>query len=116
VQNQSGWRSCDQRCEPPQVLSDCRQNEIILGASRPRGRGQHRRHRDIEAGGCEFENLVLVKFPLLRRRFFAIRHKERYVSRAEQAFLDVISNNAAPNRQKRKGSARVTLTAARELE
>jgi DNA-binding transcriptional LysR family regulator len=51
-------------------------------------------------------NLVAVKFPLLHRSFFALRHKERYVSRAEQALLDVISNDAASNRQKGKGIAR----------
>jgi hypothetical protein len=30
----SGWRSRDQRCEPPQVLSDGGENKLILGASR----------------------------------------------------------------------------------
>ena len=62
--------------------------------------------RLVVASSIKAGNLVPVKFPILRRRFFAVRHKERYVSRAEQAFLDVISNDAAPNRQKRKGSAR----------
>ena len=62
--------------------------------------------RLVVASSIKAGNLVPVKFPLLHRRFFALRHKERYVGRAEQAFLDVISNDAAPNRQERKGSAR----------
>ena len=62
--------------------------------------------RLVVASTIKAGNLVPVKFPLLHRRFFTLRHKERYVSRAEQAFLDVISNDAAPNRQKSKGSAR----------
>jgi hypothetical protein len=34
AQNLSGWRSRDQRCEPPQVLGDGGQNKLILGTSR----------------------------------------------------------------------------------
>ena len=30
----SGWRACDQRCEPPQVLSDGGKNKLIMGTSR----------------------------------------------------------------------------------
>jgi len=33
TQGPSGWRPSDQRCEPPQVLSDGGQNELIPGAS-----------------------------------------------------------------------------------
>ena len=33
TQNLCRWRACDQRCEPPQVLSDSGQNKLILGAS-----------------------------------------------------------------------------------
>ena len=33
TQSLSGWRPRDQRCEPPQVLSDGGQNKLILGAS-----------------------------------------------------------------------------------
>ena len=33
TQSLSGWRSRNQRCEPPQVLSDGGQNKLILGAS-----------------------------------------------------------------------------------
>src|SRR3954470_17676666 len=33
AQNLDWWRSRDQRCEPPQVLSDSGQNKLILGAS-----------------------------------------------------------------------------------
>ena len=33
TQSLSGWRSRNQRCEPPQVLSNGGQNELILGAS-----------------------------------------------------------------------------------
>jgi DNA-binding transcriptional LysR family regulator len=62
--------------------------------------------RLVVASSIKAGNLVAVKFPLLHRSFFALRHKERYVSRAEQAFLDVISNDAASNRQKGKGIAR----------
>jgi hypothetical protein len=29
----SGWRSRNQRCEPPQVLGDGSQNELVLCAS-----------------------------------------------------------------------------------
>src|SRR6478672_1377066 len=29
----SGWRACDQRCEPPQVLSDSGKNKFILRAA-----------------------------------------------------------------------------------
>jgi hypothetical protein len=32
--NRIWWRSRNQRCEPPQVLGDGSQNELILGASR----------------------------------------------------------------------------------
>jgi DNA-binding transcriptional LysR family regulator len=50
--------------------------------------------RLVVANSIKAGNLVPVEFPRLYRSFFAVRHKERYVSRAEQAFLDVISNNA----------------------
>jgi DNA-binding transcriptional LysR family regulator len=60
----------------------------------------------VVASSIKAGNLVPFKFSRLHRRFFALRHKERYVSRAEQAFLDVISNDTAPNRQKGKGSTR----------
>ena len=33
AQNPGGWRSRDQRCESPQVLSDGGQNKFILGTS-----------------------------------------------------------------------------------
>ena len=33
AQSLSGWWSSDQRCEPPQVLGNGSQNELILGAS-----------------------------------------------------------------------------------
>ena len=33
TQDSGGWRPSDQRCEPPQVLSDGGQNKLILGAS-----------------------------------------------------------------------------------
>jgi hypothetical protein len=33
AQNLSGWRSRDQRCEPPQVLGDGGQNKFILSTS-----------------------------------------------------------------------------------
>jgi len=63
--------------------------------------------RLVVASSIKAGDLVPVRFPLLHRRFFALRHKERYVSHAEQAFIDLISNDAARSRQKRKGSARV---------
>jgi DNA-binding transcriptional LysR family regulator len=62
--------------------------------------------RLVVASSIKAGNLAPVKFPLLHRRFFALRHKERYVSHAEQAFLDVISGGAAPNQKKAKGGAR----------
>jgi hypothetical protein len=34
AQGQGGWWPSNQRCEPPQVLSDRGQNKLILGASR----------------------------------------------------------------------------------
>ena len=33
TESPSGWWSRNQRCEPPQVLGDGSQNELILGAS-----------------------------------------------------------------------------------
>src|SRR5450756_1115000 len=33
TQSLSGWRSRNQRCEPPQVLGDGRQDKLVLGAS-----------------------------------------------------------------------------------
>jgi hypothetical protein len=33
TQNLSGWRSRNQRCEPPQVLGDGSQNKFVLGTS-----------------------------------------------------------------------------------
>jgi hypothetical protein len=30
----SGWWSRNQRCEPPQILGDGRQNKFVLGTSR----------------------------------------------------------------------------------
>ena len=40
--------------------------------------------RLVVASSIKAGNLVPVKFPLLHRRFFALRHNERYVSHAEQ--------------------------------
>ena len=66
--------------------------------------------RLVVASSIKAGNLVPVKFPLLHRCFFALRHKERYVSRAEQAFLDVISNDAAPNRKQRRASPEASVS------
>jgi DNA-binding transcriptional LysR family regulator len=41
-------------------------------------------------------NLVAIEMPLPRRHFFALRHKERYVTKAEQAFLALISDMVKP--------------------
>jgi len=40
-------------------------------------------------------SLVAVDVPLPERRFFSVRHKERYFGRAEQAFLDMIDDKPA---------------------
>jgi hypothetical protein len=40
-------------------------------------------------------NVTCVDFSLSRRRFFAVRNKERYVTGAEQACLDMIYNRSA---------------------
>ena len=47
----------------------------------------------VAASSLRAGNIVRVKFPKLHRRFFAIRHKERYATRAEQAFLNLISSS-----------------------
>ncbi|WP_458146465.1 LysR substrate-binding domain-containing protein [Bradyrhizobium sp. UFLA05-109] len=80
-------------------------NEAVRAAAEA-GAGVTVISRLVVANSVKAGNLVPVKFPLLHRRFVALRHKERYVSRAEQAFLDVISNDAASNRKTKKGSER----------
>src|SRR5262249_19856190 len=80
-------------------------NEAVRAAVEA-GAGVTVMSRLVVASSIKAGNLVPVKFPLLRRRFFALRDKERYVSHAEQAFLEVISNDSAPNRQKRRSSGR----------
>jgi hypothetical protein len=34
TQRMAGWRSSNQRCQPPQILGDGGQNKLVLGTSR----------------------------------------------------------------------------------
>jgi DNA-binding transcriptional LysR family regulator len=49
----------------------------------------------VVANSLRAGSLVAVDVPLPERRFFSVRHKERYFGRAEQAFLDMIDDKPA---------------------
>src|SRR5579859_3689290 len=67
-------------------------NEAICGAVEA-GAGATVISRLVAAGGLRAESLVQVGLALPKRRFYALRHKERHVTHAERAFAALLSES-----------------------
>lgn len=64
-------------------------NEAVRAAVEA-GAGVSVLSRLVAAGSLKAGTLVAVDIALPMRRFFLLRHKERYVTRAQQAFIDLV--------------------------
>ena len=67
-------------------------NEAICGAVEA-GTGATVISRLVAAGGLRAESLIQVGLALPKRRFYALRHKERHVTHAERAFAALLSES-----------------------
>jgi DNA-binding transcriptional LysR family regulator len=67
-------------------------NEAICGAVEA-GAGATVISRLVAAGGLRAGSLVQVGLALPKRRFYALRHKERHVTHAERAFAALFSDS-----------------------
>jgi hypothetical protein len=47
-------------------------------------------HADLVAGAIKAQSLALVDVRMPDRRFFAIRHSERYITQAEREFYGLV--------------------------
>jgi DNA-binding transcriptional LysR family regulator len=67
-------------------------NEAICGAVEA-GAGATVISRLVAAGGLRAGSLIQVGLALPKRRFYALRHKERHVTHAEGAFTALLSES-----------------------
>ncbi len=77
-------------------------NEAVCAAVQA-GAGVALISRLVAAASLKSGALVELRFPAPRRRFFALRNKERYVTRAEQEFDQLISQTHIEPRSKTSG-------------
>lgn len=75
-------------------------NEAVRAAVEA-GAGVSVLSRLVAAGSLKAGTLAAVDMKLPMRRFFLLRHKERYVTRAQQAFMDLVVPKKAVGRPKR---------------
>lgn len=75
-------------------------NEAVRAAVEA-GAGVSVLSRLVAAGSLKAGTLAAVDMKLPMRRFFLLRHKERYVTRAQQAFMDLVVPKKAAGRPKR---------------
>jgi DNA-binding transcriptional LysR family regulator len=83
------------------VVIELPSNEAVRAAVEA-GSGVAVMSKLVAAPSIAMGSVTRVDFPLPHRRFFAVRHKERHVTRAEEAFLDTVSIDPARKSQNKK--------------
>lgn len=83
------------------VAMELPSNEAVRSAVEA-GAGAAVLSRLVIAGSLQAGELIAVNAVLPSRRFFSLRHKERYVSRAQKAFFDMLVPTAVVKNQHRQ--------------